>query len=598
MQSISHRLFVASVRNQRLAKASVFFAATTACIHGNRLHSTQAEAKKPSDDGKKKATDAFDLSKEWEEGVDFFKKMILTSDDKETKKVVEIKSEEPKENTMTFDELIKSTLLGRPTKKEVVAEGADETISDIFGDNDFFGMAKTFAKLSTGDRETKERMLQELIVRARETTGDRGDFSSSHSMQDLLSVLRTDVKAVTDSLDKSFGALDLSQLGLTSMFYYLEREDEVKNPSWKRRAHRFHSGIDINRVTYLNDMLHLSDLSYADTVEEIALGCKTAKEPLELIYCDIDGSPNKPSHFVALKKDQSIWSSEIEVMIVVRGTKTLPDLMTDCVVDAVDYRGGKAHSGILQSGMWIVNEHKDLLEKIRKLARKRYVKVTLVGHSLGAGAAAIAGVELNSFDNVNVKVVGFGCPALLSPELAKKTEKYITTVISDSDVVPRMSAATVANVLLDIMEYDWTPFARRDIEHALGEVRQLYPFLVSEAMADSLMGVVDNMFEVYVKPTIKAPTTERAKPELCPPGLCVHIYNDGSGMAGSISPGTFFQEIDVSRRLIDDHYIPSGYQKHLLDLMRQYTNDHNFRFDEVTQQLVGDDEVVHHLLLE
>jgi hypothetical protein len=586
MQIVASRLFVASLRHQRLAKASLLFA-SAAYFQSYKLTTRAEPSKKPSDN--EKTSETFDLAKEWEkaskDGTDFLKKMVLTSDSQATK-VEEKKEEEPERSDMTFEELIKSTLLGRPALEKPKGVKAESQ------SNDFYTMAKTFAKLSIGDSETQEKMVQELVVRARESTG-KGDFSESQGFSDVLSILTTDMKAVTNSLDKSFGQLDLSGLSQAGLFYYLEVEDERKNPSWKRRSHRFHKGLDINRVSHLNDMLYLSSLSYADTVEEIAEGCKHAFEPLELVYCDTDSSPNKPGHFIALKKNQSVWSTELEVMIVVRGTKTMTDVMTDCVVDAVPYRGGKAHNGILQSGKWIVSEHKELLEKLRKLTGKRNIKLILVGHSLGAGAASIAGIEFNDMDNYSVEVVGFGCPALLSPELARKYERCITTVVADSDIVPRMSAATVANLLIDVMEYDWTPFARRDIAHALGEVRTAYPYLLSESGTDALMEVVNTVLETYAKPSINKPTTKRVPPELCPPGTCVHLYRDGSGIAGSIAPGTFFQEIDLTRRMVNDHLISSGYEFYLLGLMRQYTKDHNFRFDHETRRLVSVDSDEH-----
>jgi hypothetical protein len=170
--------------------------------------------------------------------------------------------------------------------------------------------------------------------------------------------------------------------------------------------------------------------------------------------------------------------------------------------------------------------------------------------------------------------------------LPKKYESQITTVIADADVVPRLSTATIANVLLDVMEFDWTLYARRDIAQALDEARAAFPYLLSQSTSKSLMTLVDSMMETYIKPTIKKPTTDRVKPELYPPGSCVHLYKDGSGIAGCIAPCTFFQEIDITRRMVDDHKIATGYEKYFLDLMRQYTNDHNFRFDDETKTLV------------
>ena len=74
-----------------------------------------------------------------------------------------------------------------------------------------------------------------------------------------------------------------------------------------------------------------------------------------------------------------------------------------------------------------------------------------------AGAAAIAAIELNDDKRIEVEAIGFGCPALLSRELSEQTKDYITTVVADDDVVPRLSAATAINAMVDVTEYDYIP---------------------------------------------------------------------------------------------------------------------------------------------
>ena len=77
-------------------------------------------------------------------------------------------------------------------------------------------------------------------------------------------------------------------------------------------------------------------------------------------------------------------------------------------------------------------------------------------------------------------------------------------------------------------------------------------------------------------------TGERAKrltPELYPPGQCIHFYRDGFGISAAVTPNSYFGDIDVSRRMIDDHLFFTGYQKTLLEVMRMHTGDHHFRFD-------------------
>jgi pimeloyl-ACP methyl ester carboxylesterase len=265
---------------------------------------------------------------------------------------------------------------------------------------------------------------------------------------------------------------------------------------------------------------------------------------------------------------------------VVRGTKTIADAVTDFILEASDYRGGKAHAGMIDSGKWLAEKHADLFDELRKLSGKKKIKLTLIGHSLGAGAAAIAALELNDKKNLDVNVVGFGCPALLSKELSESASDYITTVICDSDVIPRMSGATVANIALDIMEYDRYPKLQRDAKLALDDLAENLPDLVTDDRKKTVVDYIDSASEELRKKLLKPKTEERVPPVLFPPGKCVHFYRDGHSISGSIAPCTFFGEIDVTRTMVDDHLISTGYGKIFLDLMRVYHDDENFRFED------------------
>eukprot|EP00957_Ditylum_brightwellii_P021003 1583371-Ditylum_brightwellii.AAC.1 len=145
----------------------------------------------------------------------------------------------------------------------------------------------------------------------------------------------------------------------------------------------------------------------------------------------------------------------------------------------------------------------------------------------------------------DVSVTGFGCPALVSKELSVEMQDFVTTVIVDSDVIPRMSAATIANVVLDVMEYDWVDMGRRDVQQALEEISS------SSGVITKVMSMVDDILE-----------------------------RDGRGISGSRAPCDFFGEIDVTRTMLDDHTIDSGYRRIFLDLMREVMEDPHFRFEE------------------
>lgn len=147
--------------------------------------------------------------------------------------------------------------------------------------------------------------------------------------------------------------------------------------------HRYYSGINIDHMYELNDHLQLAELSYADTVEEIQEALENNKTPYELVYVNTNSRPNKPAHFIAVKRAQSVWSSSLEVIMCVRGTKTVTDALTDLFCDYDEYRGGKAHSGILGSGKYLAEKHNKTFKNILKSSGKRKIKLTLIGHSLG-----------------------------------------------------------------------------------------------------------------------------------------------------------------------------------------------------------------------
>lgn len=99
--------------------------------------------------------------------------------------------------------------------------------------------------------------------------------------------------------------------------------------------------------------------------------------------------------------------------------------------------------------------------------------------------------------------------------------------------------------------------------------------------------VLDPLIDQFIVDTIKKPTKNRMDPVLFPPGKVIHFYRDGVGVSGSVVPCEFFNELMISRRMVDDHLFFSGYQHIFLQLMREYNADHNFTFDGKRQESKG-----------
>jgi Lipase (class 3) len=191
-----------------------------------------------------------------------------------------------------------------------------------------------------------------------------------------------------------------------------------------------------------------------------------------------------------------------------------------------------------------VNKHSELLLQMCETSGKTNVDLTIIGNSLGAGTASIAAMELHENDDmpqINVKAYGFGCLALVSLDLAEKAD-YITTIINDDDIVPRLSGATLANALMDVLEFDWLSYATCDIRTSLGIARRHHPNIFTEAVVEQILQVIEPRLETLLNDTVLRDSTKRARLEVesYPPGKCMHIYRDGVGFSGSHVPNMFF----------------------------------------------------------
>ena len=107
---------------------------------------------------------------------------------------------------------------------------------------------------------------------------------------------------------------------------------------------------------------------------------------------------------------------------------------------------------------------------------------------------------------------------------SEETKSYITTIVTDSDIVPRMSGPSVANALVDIMSYDWTDNALQDLKMWLDQID--LPLDKNGIMTWANDTLAKN-FKPYFE-TVK----ERMEQVLYPPGHCIHLWRNGAGWSG------------------------------------------------------------------
>ena len=442
------------------------------------------------------------------------------------------------DSSSSMFELISSRFLG------LIARGDDDNGEEEDDDDE------------TGDT------ISDIVASVRKRSeSEQGDDQETSLLTEIYTIIQQYGSSLDEVVQKFLGDIVFSRLSPTALLYHLEYQDEVKNPSFKRRSHRFCPGINPSKVDKLYDALKLARMAYSDTVQELQQDLKEHTTPHELVYCRIKSQPGQPAYFLAVQRHSPdvsfIESSDaLHVTLVVRGTKSVADAITDLLCKETDYMGGKAHSFIVDSGRWVVEQSRDLLLELLESSGKSRIQLTIVGHSLGAGAASIAGMELNAMEDSRIEVeqvMGFGCPAMVSKDLADKAD-FITTIVNNDDCVPRLSGISVANLLLDVLEFDWLPYAKNDIQSALDALQDRQEFIFNDDVVKKIMETVEPLMEKHLRATIMDKTGERLDVELFPPGKCVHFYRDGVGYSASFVPNTFFSEIDLSRSMIVGTY--------------------------------------------
>ncbi|GFR47643.1 hypothetical protein Agub_g9385 [Astrephomene gubernaculifera] len=226
------------------------------------------------------------------------------------------------------------------------------------------------------------------------------------------------------------------------------------------------------------------DAKWADAVYDkdkcadprVALAESLSKQPFaitikpeDIVHFRPTSSLAKPAVALALDHSRQL------ILVVVRGTANFKDMLTDAAGAAREWCGGYAHEMVSTGAKAIFEELRSQILDLKK-ANPAYA-VRTVGHSLGGGTAGCLALLMHRdeefakavYGDVTIPAkkakgrymitsVGFGSAAVLSRDLTEEVHPYVTTVVHDSDLVPRLCLQNIsdlvvtADVLVDVFK--------------------------------------------------------------------------------------------------------------------------------------------------
>ncbi|KAF9606125.1 hypothetical protein IFM89_023178 [Coptis chinensis] len=170
-----------------------------------------------------------------------------------------------------------------------------------------------------------------------------------------------------------------------------------------------------------------------------------------------ESSVMRPGYYIGIDTRNKL------VILGIRGTHTVYDLITDIVSSSdreVTFEGYSTHFGTAEAARWFLNHE---IGTIRKCLEKHEgYRLRLVGHSLGGAAASLLAIMLRKrsqeelgFSPDIVSAVGIGTPPCVSKELAEGCSSYVSTLVLQDDIIPRLSVASLRRLRNEILESDW-----------------------------------------------------------------------------------------------------------------------------------------------
>ncbi|KAF5936716.1 hypothetical protein HYC85_024222 [Camellia sinensis] len=251
----------------------------------------------------------------------------------------------------------------------------------------------------------------QLYRRAMPTGNGFGNKSptSSRSLMEIVASLQRSKIGLQD--------WSLSDLTIGLFLIYLKQASETPFEDVK--------GIQISSDSIVHDLIYHLELAkgaYRDNTAGLARNSMLRES--NVVKFIKDSSIMRPGYYIGIDARKRL------VILGIRGTQTVYDLITDIATSSteeVTFEGYSTHFGTAEAARWFLSHE---MGTIKKCLEKHEVAIMLRRKS---------SKELGFSPDI-VTAIGYASPPCVSRELAECCSDYVTTVIMQDDIIPRMSA--------------------------------------------------------------------------------------------------------------------------------------------------------------
>jgi len=197
--------------------------------------------------------------------------------------------------------------------------------------------------------------------------------------------------------------------------------------------------------------IYLASLTF--TKSQVAT-CMEVEEEDILCYWLKDDLDESCPNFVLL-----LGHKNSTVVLVIRGTLSVNDVITDALCEEEEFLGGFAHKGFIDGTKRLLDKCGDSLEQA--LADHPAYQLVICGHSMGGSVAMLTTLYLCRGDHhlslpphLSISCVALAPAPLYRVGSAANIDENIRVYVYGKDIVPSLSLASVAKLLVRLRAVD------------------------------------------------------------------------------------------------------------------------------------------------